>query len=206
MSRRSAAETYRDGAVNIVGEEATADHVAKHLSWGRGALLSQCQRYRYLLWRRWGEAAERPARWATFIMLNPSTADGLVDDPTLRRCVGFARQLTYDGVMLVNLFAWRATSPADMALAATQGSDVVGRDRDPWVRFATERSELIVAGWGAFGPARVASSKMLLRTMNLEEDTPTRAWRCLGTNADGSPKHPLYLSGRTAVRPWEGYR
>ena len=73
----------------------------------KGAVISDCKRYRYRLWRIWNGSQSR----LVFVMLNPSTADGEQDDPTIRKCVGFAERLGYGGIEVVNLFAWRATDP-----------------------------------------------------------------------------------------------
>jgi hypothetical protein len=78
----------------------------------RGATLSDCGRYRYRLWRRW---ADGPT--VLFVMLNPSTADADVDDPTIRRCIGFARSWGAGALEVVNLYAWRATQPAELKAA-----------------------------------------------------------------------------------------
>jgi hypothetical protein len=79
---------------------------------GRGALLSECGQYRYRLWRLWDALA--PVM--VWVLLNPSTADADTDDPTVRKCVGFARAHRYGGVVLVNLFAWRATDPKQLRI------------------------------------------------------------------------------------------
>src|SRR5882724_4976365 len=92
---------------------------------GNGAVLSDCERYRYALWRRW---AERPA--VLFVGLNPSTADALQDDPTIRRCIRFAKAWGYGALYMGNLFAFRATDPRAMKAEA----DAVGPDNDGWLR------------------------------------------------------------------------
>ena len=75
-----------------------------------GALLSSCGTYRYRLWRYWHTEREP----LIFIMLNPSTADAMQDDPTIRKCIGFAKRLGFGGIEVVNLFAYRATDPRDL--------------------------------------------------------------------------------------------
>src|SRR5574337_242506 len=105
------------------------------------AVFSACQRYRYRLTRELDGAlfAAATARTITFIMLNPSTADANTDDPTIRRCKGFARGWGYGRLLIVNLFAFRATDPRDMWSAHERGVNIVG-----------ERNEGYTARIGAF--------------------------------------------------------
>jgi hypothetical protein len=141
----------------------------------RGAILSECQRYRYCLTRRWD--AGNPV---LFIGLNPSTADALKDDPTVRRCVGFARAWWYPAMGIVNLFAWRATDPAELRKAA----DPVGPENDQYIKEAASCAGKIVAASGAYG------SGLRLRTV---ASLINRELFCLGCTRDGFPRHPLYL-------------
>jgi hypothetical protein len=143
--------------------------------------------YRYLLTRRWGDGAA-----ALFVMLNPSTADDAHDDPTLRRCIGFARRWRLDGVEVVNLYALRATDPRDLFAARAP----VGPDNDAAIAAAAARAALIVVAWGAHGerdPDRVARVVELLRAHRLA---------CLGVNRGGTPRHPLYVPRAIRRRAW----
>jgi hypothetical protein len=142
----------------------------------RGAILSDCQQYRYALWRIW--AADRPT--VLFIGLNPSTADATSDDPTLRRCVGFARDWGYGGLYLLNLFAYRATDPARLRQAA----DPVGPANDAWLRQVAATAGLAVAAWGNHGSYRQ-------RNQAVQRIIPTL--HQLKTTKRGNPAHPLYL-------------
>lgn len=157
----------------------------------RTAVLSECGRYRYRLGRTW-DAAVRPL---VFVMLNPSTADAEVDDPTITRCVGFARSAGAGGIDVVNLFAFRATDPADMAAAA----DPVGPDNDRHVRKAAEQGFRTVVAWGAGVPKRyadrVAAVLAVLRNVGLP------VW-CLGATKDGHPRHPLFVRGDVTLVPY----
>lgn len=109
--------------------------------------------YRYLLWRRWSTGT----RFVTYIMANPSTADATVDDPTIRRCIGFAKRDGYDGLRVVNLFAWRATNPDDLVDARADGVDIVGEGNDHTLdsvlTLGALPDGLVVAAWGR-GPRR----------------------------------------------------
>src|SRR4051812_26865304 len=108
----------------------------------QNAVISACGRYRYLLTRQVGPGP----RAATFIMLNPSTADATKDDPTIRRCIGFARQWGCGRLSVLNLFAFRATDPAAMKRA----DDPVGPENKDWFeRILTDAGEgRVVCGWG----------------------------------------------------------
>ena len=107
------------------------------------AHISKCKQYRYALWRQWDEA--KP--YVLFVGLNPSTADAVEDDPTLRRCMGYARDWGYGGVCMANLFAYRAAEPKVMMAA----KDAVGPQNDQWLVRLADEAGLIVAAWGNDG-------------------------------------------------------
>jgi hypothetical protein len=142
-----------------------------------GATFSANGRYRYRLWRRWDRS--RPV--VVFVMLNPSTADADKDDPTIRRCIGFARAWGYGGIEVVNLFAYRATLPRSLRAV----DDPVGPENGRHIRRAVARADLVVLAWGAH--ARASRLLSLPRA------------RCLGLTRAGQPRHPLYL--RREARP-----
>lgn len=145
-------------------------------------MISSCGRYRYKLSRRWD-----PADWCLFVMLNPSTADALADDPTIRRCIGFTRSWGFGGLLVGNLYAWRATRPADLP---EQGAE--GRWNDWWLRVMARRASMVVCAWGANAePERAEHVRALLGD----------AYH-MGLTAGGQPRHPLYLPGATAPTPW----
>jgi len=160
----------------------------------RSAKLSDDGMYRYALIRRWqGTPGDRPC---TFIMLNPSTADADLDDPTIRRCVGFARALGCAGLAVVNLYAYRATKPADLWRA----NDPVGPEADHFLTLAAERSARLgsplIAAWGVGAkPPRVAAVLELVKAVGAE-------LTALGTSKDGAPRHPLYLPAVAVPTPW----
>ena len=103
----------------------------------KDAVFSDCRNYRYALWRIWDDA--KP--YAMFIGLNPSTADETEDDPTIRRCMNFAKDWGYGGLCMTNLFAYRATIPANMMSAA----DPVGAENNAWLANLAENAGVIVA-------------------------------------------------------------
>lgn len=150
---------------------------------GRGALLSDDGKYRYRLWRLWD--ADRPVM--VWVMLNPSTADAEQDDPTIRKCVGFARLHGYGGILVVNLFAARATDPKELPGI----TDPVGPENDDHIIAACEAPILakVVGGWGVnrFAERRARSVVALIR------GTSQRRIKCFRRTKNGHPSHPLYL-------------
>jgi hypothetical protein len=157
-----------------------------------GAILSPCGRFRYQLWRYWGDRG-RPL---VFIMLNPSTADAHANDPTIRKCIGFAKRLGYDGIEVFNLFAYRATAPADLVRAGYP----VGIQNDLYLHYAavlcaTHKSPAVCA-WGA--NARGLSRAFDVREILLANGAELGALRIL---ADGTPAHPLMLPYSETIKP-----
>lgn len=122
-------------------------------------------------------------------MLNPSTADERSDDPTIRRCIGFARDWGYGGVEIVNLFALRATDPRELRDAG----DPVGPRNDAYVVRTAERSALVVLAWGSHGGLRARDTQVLALL------SPRARLLALGWTRARKPRHPLYL--RRDVRP-----
>ncbi len=151
----------------------------------REAVLSEDGSYRYLLIRRW----DKHLPGVCFIMLNPSTADANVDDPTIRRCIGFARRWGFGSLRVVNLYAFRATNPAEIKIAP----DPIGPLNDDYLLSAAASSHLVIAAWGGFaGKERVAAVCKKLGEL-----------KCLGLTQSGEPRHPLYVSGATGcVHYW----
>jgi len=155
-----------------------------------GARMSACGHYRYALWRLWDFGLPS----IVWVMLNPSTADATRDDPTIRRCVGFARRWGLGGVYVVNLFAWRATDPAEIRRRRASGHDVVGPENDAAIaEYSTERP--VVAAWGAHGGLG-DRDRQVIRLLH-----PASLF-ALSTTNEGYPRHPLYLPGDLALRPF----
>ena len=160
----------------------------------RGAQFSGCRNYRYSLWRVWND--DLPA--LMFIGLNPSTADENEDDPTIRRCIGFAELLGYGGVLMLNLYAWRSTDPKELKKAVNP----VGRENNTYIRMYHESAGRTIACWGAnvFGGRDLDVCDLprppypLAKTQTIGDDL----W-CFGTTKDGHPRHPLYLPAQTTI-------
>lgn len=151
-----------------------------------GAVFSPCGRYRYKLWRVWDPA--RPLGCVMFLMLNPSTATDAEDDPTIRRCSGYARSWGYGGLYVGNLFAYRATDPTELRRAA----DPVGPDNDRALLEMVAQCGLVVAAWSNHG-ARYG--RRVREVLGLVE----RPLYCLRSLRSGHPAHPLYQ--RRDIRP-----
>lgn len=158
-----------------------------------GAVISPCEAYRYRLWRHWCASAP----WIVWVMLNPSTADTTVDDPTVRRVRGFTKAWGFGGFDVVNLFAYRATSPADMLGARARGVDILGPDRDKHLRAAFESADGVVCAWGSHSTATPPVMRAVMALV--PAGMPVG---CLGRTASGAPRHPLYLRADTAREPW----
>ncbi len=157
-----------------------------------GATISECGLYRYHLWRVWSDA--KPI--LCVVMLNPSTADAAEDDPTIRRCIGFAKRDGYGGLSVRNLFAFRATDPKEMMRVA----DPVGPENAKHLLSVRHVSMLtrLVAAWGII-PGGKRGRSLAQNSVNIVRMNDPY---CLGVNADGSPKHPLYLAANTSIVPW----
>ena len=146
-----------------------------------GAKFSDCKKYRYLLWRVWDEA--KPS--AVFLMLNPSTADEIYNDPTVGRCQRRVHALGYGTLRVVNIFAYRSTDPAPLY----EQEDPVGPQNDASILQATKDAGIVICGWGANG-SLMDRGQTVLKLLQDHGITP----HYLELNKDGSPRHPLYTA------------
>lgn len=155
------------------------------------AIISPCGKYRYVLRRSLGSIL-RWHRPILFVMLNPSTADSHKDDPTIRRCMAFAKREGCTQLTVVNLFALRATDPKELKMA----SDPVGPANDDYLRDEINQHQIspIVCAWGAHPIATLRAAEVLKK---FEADLC-----CLGTTKKGAPRHPLYVK---SDQPLERY-
>jgi hypothetical protein len=157
----------------------------------RTAGFSPCRTYRYTLSRIWGPQEQR---LLIFIMLNPSTADALYNDPTVERCQRRAIQDGYGGLMVVNLFALRATQP----FLLKQRQDPVGPDNDRSILQVCSIPEAtVVCGWGTHGVLH-GRDQQVIKMLQLQ-GIPLHA---LKVSKKGHPWHPLYVSYETKPQPW----
>lgn len=148
----------------------------------KDAVIDPTGLYRYSLLREWDTNAPRVA----FVMLNPSSADAITDDPTLRRCIRFAQSWGYGSLEVVNLFAYRTTKPAELNLV----KDPIGSENDRYLKEAFTLADLIIVAWGTRGILRNRSREVLDFLTGFEV-------YCLGTTKKGCPRHPLYLKSNT---------
>jgi hypothetical protein len=154
-------------------------------------VMSDCRLYRYTWWP--GDFCDNePGRYVQFIGLNPSTADEKTRDPTVRRCIQFAKDWGFTGLCMTNLFAYRATDPKVMK----QANYPVGACNDEWLQRIAGNAGKVVAAWGNHGRhhGRDYAVKSLLRDVcELQYLKLTKA---------GIPQHPLYLKADTQPRKW----
>jgi hypothetical protein len=159
------------------------------------AVLSDCGTYRYALWRDipqqllseeeipdgpWYQADDT----VLFVMLNPSTADASQDDPTIRKCIGFAKGWGFGSLAVANLYAYRATQPHELGRA----DDPIGPENDDWIVTLANEADCIIAAWGASPYAAPERAREVVEI--LDHDTGVH---CLGLTKDGHPCHPLML-------------
>ncbi len=152
------------------------------------AVYSPCERYRYALTRIWGTGPR-----VLFVMLNPSTATEVQNDPTVERCERRARALGYGGFRVCNIFAWRDTDPRAMRAAA----DPVGPANDAAIRDGALWADAIVCAWGTHG-AHLDRGRQVETLLRATGRTLTH----LGLSKDGHPKHPLYIAYSQQPETW----
>ena len=162
-----------------------------------GAILSDNSMRRYLLWRFTGDLRDDQAKWMLFVMLNPSTADGRSDDPTIRKCRKFARREGCAGLEVVNLISQRSPKPG--VVRAEEEPD----DADKIIALAFARCSRVVVAWGGLSglskPARKIALERIDFICGLERVTSRvppfedRKLECLSVTKNGQPGHPLYI-------------
>lgn len=152
------------------------------------AVFSDCERYRFLLTRTWGSGPR-----ILFVMLNPSTATEVQNDPTVERCERRARALGFGAFRVTNIFAWRATDPKAMRAAA----DPVGQGNDQAILDSLAWADTVVCAWGNHGLhlGRGAEVEAMLRSAGAR-------LHHLGLTGQGQPTHPLYIGYDRQPQPW----
>jgi len=151
-----------------------------------GAMFDATEQYRYSLWREWNPTLPKVG----FVMLNPNRADATQDDPTIRRCLGFARSWDYGSLEVVNLFAYRTAHPQNLQPVV----DPVGKMNDRILKTLAERVDHIVIAWGNWGTWQQRNQIVL-------ELFREQSLYCFGLTKRGQPYHPLYL--RSTLKPIE---
>lgn len=151
----------------------------------KDAILSDDRKYRYILSRTWDEI--KPI--VLFIGLNSSTADENEDDPTSRKCINFAKNWGYGGILMANLFALRSTNPQGLYSELNP----IGIDNDFYIKDSANKADIIIACWGNHGSFRNRSQEVCKLINSLY---------CLDTNKSGEPKHPLYIKKGVIPKPY----
>ncbi|WP_083241995.1 DUF1643 domain-containing protein [Pseudomonas mosselii] len=156
-------------------------------SYQKDAILSKCRTFRYSLSRTWNQGLPK----AVFIGLNPSTADEHEDDPTIRRCIGFAKSWECGGLIMINLFAFRSTDPKLLLTA----DDPVGPENNHHIKHALKAGSILVAAWGNHG-------KLLQRHIEVMNFAQGRL-SALSITKSGMPGHPLYIAKTAKLIPYQ---
>ena len=155
------------------------------------AEFSECHKFRYTLTRTWESLTPK----LCVIGLNPSTATAEKNDPTIRRCIGYAQAWGYGGLLMLNLYAYRATLPADLWQRWQGGYDIVGGERNSFAAMleyiAAHNCALTLAGWGRDRKTRGRNAMQAIPGLHY-----------LTLNSDGSPGHPLYLRADLKPQPF----
>lgn len=167
------------------GWKSVLDSIFPDLKRGRHAVFSEDRAYRYWLKITWDE--DKPV--FCFCGLNPSTADEVKNDPTVERCERRARRGGYGSLIVVNIFAYRATDPMEMKRQV----DPVGALNDKWIYGAVCEAETFMCGWGNHGRHLGRGEQVIEMLGNFD-------LHCLGVSKEGQPVHPLYQPYSSQVR------
>ena len=151
------------------------------------AFFSKDRQYRYALWRTWDNELPK----VLFIGLNPSTATETKNDPTIRRCMGYAKDWGYGGYIMGNIFAFRSTNPTNLKKI----NDPIGPENDYWLKKLHEEANLTIAAWGTHG-------EFMNRGQAVFDLIPDI--QCLRITKHGYPSHPLYLPKNLKPIPFNG--
>lgn len=160
----------------------------------RTAIFSDCMDYRYSLRISWG----KPDRYINWLMLNPSTADEMQNDPTIERCERRSRAMGFDGLIVTNLYALRATDPSVMLANPSPVAHACSNTNDVFIGAAGQCCDVIVCAWGGNArPGRVREVLDLLRMAGAGHKL-----QALRIGKNGQPAHPLYVAYETQPQPW----
>lgn len=154
----------------------------------KSAIISTCEAYRYTLKRVWDETLPMLG----FIMLNPSTADSEINDPTISRCIQIAKHNGFGSICVTNLYAYRSTDPYQMLKLGLQ--EAQGHDNEQHIVNIINSADKIIVAWGSHGS---------LGTLQVRECLQNVTVYCLKINKNGSPKHPLYCRVDSQFQKWE---
>lgn len=159
-----------------------------------GATFSPDEKFRYHLWRRWANGGDGES--ITFLMCNPSTADAFIVDPTVRKCLYFAKRDGFMGAEVLNIFALRSTDPKGLVC-----DDPIGLLNDDFIRAIRGR---VCLAWGGVGAKVRGHRDRPAEVISMLRANPNVELVCPGRNSDGTPRHPCYLANTTELEPWTG--
>ena len=166
----------------------------------KSAILSNNKKYRYSLGRCWDES--KPI--LMFIMLNPSTADDKEDDPTIRRCIGFAKSWGYGAIIVCNLIPYRATNPKELLsiddnefLGTIDNKGIVGYYNSAYISKLSQKVDKVVCAWGNSNVIK----KLRINISKIKEIVDKPLYY-IEISKDGTPKHPLYLKSDNELKLW----
>lgn len=165
--------------------------------WKPQTVFSKDRKYRYVLHRRWDDT--KPL--IGFVGLNPSTADESINDPTIRRMIGFAKDWGYGGVLVGNIFALRSTDPKKLYTS----KDPVGPDNNEWLNTIQTETEQVVACWGTHGHLLNRGVEVRFLLFGGQFFCVAKCIQVFGLTKYGYPKHPLYLSKNAKLESWVDY-
>lgn len=159
-----------------------------------GAVISSCGKYRYRLERLGATAGQT----LMFIMVNPSIADAEKDDPTIRKCLGFAARNGFARLLVGNLFAFRATDVKELR----EARDPVGPENDEHLKNMLREADTVVAAWGSLNKLPGFLRRRWIDVIHLADRVPHQI-KMIGACDDGHPKHPLMVGYVAKITPWE---
>lgn len=168
-----------------------------------GAYISTCKKYRFGLWRIWNRS--KPA--VMFVMLNPSTADGEVNDPTIRRCMEFAKRWGAGGIYVANLWPIRATDPKIMYkwlkdCGSSEEFNSAHATARHYFKEMLPNCDKVVNAWGNLPKKQSDRVKVSVGNAMAGKTLEGIPIMCLGRTKSGQPKHPLYIPYTQALTPW----
>lgn len=152
----------------------------------RNAVIDATGVYRYWLRRGWGTGAG----YVVWVMCNPSTADGMKDDPTIRRCIEISKKLTYGGMEVVNLYAYRSSKPSAVVNAMIKGKDVIGPDNNQYILNSCREASAVIFAWGDNFIELQRTNAVISQIQALPKPVPLM---CLGYTKRLQPRHPLWV-------------
>ena len=157
----------------------------------KNAVISECRTYRYTLSRVWDTNFPKLG----IVMLNPSRADALKDDPTIRRCVGFAKRWKFGSLVVVNVYSARLTNPEYLQIIG----EPIGPETERYFKESLTDAEMVLLAWGSnIKGNQAAHAIQWLQEVN----TNGKRFVHLGLTKDGQPKHPLYIKSDTVPQPF----